>query len=89
MSIMASQITRVSQLFAQPFVQAQIIKENIKALCHWPLLGESTSDWWIPLTKGQQGRKCFLFNCHMLAMFFKLIDITFFVSCKSYNIWQF
>ena len=30
-----------------------IIKENIKALHHWPLWGESTSDQWIPLTKGQ------------------------------------
>ena len=30
-----------SRLFAHPFVQAQI-KENIKALGHWPLWGEST-----------------------------------------------
>ena len=41
-----------SRLFAQPFVQVQI-KENIKALRHWPLWRESTSVWWIPLTKGQ------------------------------------
>ena len=41
-----------SLLFAQLFVQTQI-KVNIKALCHWPLWGESTSDWWIPLTKGR------------------------------------
>ena len=40
------------------FVQVQI-KENIKALHHWPLWGESTGDWWIPLTKGQWHRKCF------------------------------
>ena len=32
-----------SQLFAQPLVQAHI-KENIKALRHWPLWGESTGD---------------------------------------------
>ena len=25
-----------------------MIKENIKAPCHWPLLGEFTGDWWIP-----------------------------------------
>ena len=51
MSVMASQITGIS-LFAQPYVQVQI-KENIKALHHWPLWEASTSAWWIPLTKGQ------------------------------------
>ena len=40
------------RLFAQPFVRAQI-KENIKALRHWPLWWESTGNRWIPLTKGQ------------------------------------
>ena len=30
---------------------------NIKAQLHWPLWGESTGDWWIPLTKGQQRGK--------------------------------
>ena len=30
-----------SPLFTQPFIQAQI-KENIKALRHWPLCGEFT-----------------------------------------------
>ena len=29
------------------------IKENIKALCHWPLCGEFTGDRWIPHTKCQ------------------------------------
>ena len=48
MKAMASQITGVySQLFAQPFVQAQL-KENFKAPSHWPLWGESTGDRWIP-----------------------------------------
>ena len=51
MSMMASQITGIS-IVAQPFVQAQI-KENIKALNHWPLWGEFPSDRWIPHTKGQ------------------------------------
>ena len=50
------------RLFAQPFVQAQI-KENIKALRHWPLWGESTGDRWIPFTKGQLRWKCF----HLIA----------------------
>ena len=36
-----------SRLFSQPFIQAQI-KENIKALCHWPLGGEIPGDRWIP-----------------------------------------
>ena len=40
-----------SGLFTQPFVQAQI-KENIKALRHWPLWGEFTGDRWIPRTQG-------------------------------------
>ena len=35
MSAMASVITGVSLLFAQPFVQTQI-KENIEAQRHWP-----------------------------------------------------
>ena len=34
-------------LFTQPFVLVQI-KENIKALRHWPLWREFPSDWWIP-----------------------------------------
>ena len=34
------------------FIQVQI-KENIKALRHWPLWGEFTGDQWIPHTKGQ------------------------------------
>ena len=47
-----------SRLFVQPFVQAQIT-ENVKALRHWPLWGESTSNRWIPLTKDQSRGKCF------------------------------
>ena len=36
-------ISPASRLLVQPFVQAQL-KENIKALHHWPLLGEFTGD---------------------------------------------
>ena len=50
MSVMGSQIPGIS--IAQSCAQAQI-KENIKVPRHWPLWGESTSDWWIPLTNGQ------------------------------------
>ena len=32
------------------------IKENNKALRHWPLWGESVGDRWIPLTKASDGR---------------------------------
>ena len=47
-----------SRLFTQPFIQMQI-KENIKALRHWPLCGEFTGDRWIPRTNGQLRGKCF------------------------------
>ena len=40
-----------SRLFTQPFIQVRL-KENNKALCHWPLCGEF-SDQWIPRTNGQ------------------------------------
>ena len=40
------------RLFTQPFIQMQI-KENIRALRHWPLRGEFTGDRWIPRRKGQ------------------------------------
>ena len=49
--VMASQITSL-MIFTQPFIRAQI-KENIKALHHWPLCGEFTRDQWIPRTNGQ------------------------------------
>ena len=54
MRVWMSLKSRAPWLFAQPFVQAQI-----QALCHWPLWGESTSDWWIPPTKGQLHRNYF------------------------------
>ena len=41
-----------SQLITEPFDLAQI-KENIKALRHWPLWWEFTGDRWIPRIKGQ------------------------------------
>ena len=40
-------ITRVLTVCSRCFVQVQI-KENIKALRHWPLWRESTDDWWFP-----------------------------------------
>ena len=47
-----------SRLLTQSFIQTQI-KENIKALRHWPLCGEFTGDRWIPRTNGQSRGKCF------------------------------
>ena len=38
------------------------IKENIKALRHWPLCREFTGDRWIPCTNGQVTRKMFPFD---------------------------
>ena len=39
-----------SRLFTQMFIQAQI-KENIKALRHWPFWAEFTGDRWIPASR--------------------------------------
>ena len=50
--------SQASRLFTQPFVQGQI-KENIKALRHWPLWGKFTGDLLIPRTKCQWRGKCF------------------------------
>ena len=55
-----------SRLFAEPFVQAQI-KENIKALRHWPLWGESTGDRWIPHQKAPVSRKMFPFDDFIIS----------------------
>ena len=52
MGTKASQITSLTIVFTQPFIQTQI-KENIKALRHWPLCGEFTGDRWIPRKNGQ------------------------------------
>ena len=43
-------ISLASQLFAWPFVAAEI-KENIEAPRHWPLWGESNGHRWIPLKR--------------------------------------
>ena len=48
-------------MFTQLFGQAQI-KENIKALRHWPLSREFTGDRWILRTKGPVSRKMFPFD---------------------------
>ena len=61
-----------SQLFAQPFAEAQI-EENIKALCHWPLWEKSTSDQWIPLAKGQLKEKCFHWMTSSCNIFYWLM----------------
>ena len=48
MNVMASQITSLTIVY--PFILEQI-KENIKAVRHWPLWGEFTGDRWISHTK--------------------------------------
>ena len=57
MGATASQITSLTIVYSI-VIQTQI-KENIKALCHWPLCGEFTGDRWIPCTNGQIRGKCF------------------------------
>ena len=47
-----------SRMSFPPIIRAQI-KKNTKVPRHWPLRGDSTGEWWIPLTKGQQHGKCF------------------------------
>ena len=51
MGAIASQVIGVSIVYLS-FIQAQI-KEEIKALRHCTLCGESTGHRWIPITKGQ------------------------------------
>ena len=60
MSVIVVQITGDST-FVQKFVLV-IVKENIKALCRCNLLGESTGDRQIPLTKGSVTQKAFTCN---------------------------
>ena len=47
MGAMVSQIARLTKfcLLLKQFIQAKI-KENFKALRHWPLCGEFTGDHW-------------------------------------------
>ena len=53
MGAMASQVTGAQIVYSTICSGAdQNWKENIKALRHWSLWGEFTSDRWIPLTKG-------------------------------------
>ena len=47
---MVSQITSISIVYATIFFKKQ---RKHQSSAHWPLLGESSGDWWIPLTKGQ------------------------------------
>ena len=42
----------ITRMIIQQFTQAYI-KGNIKGPRYWPFERESTSDRWIPLTKGQ------------------------------------
>ena len=57
MSIMASQITHNSTVFATAFKDN--IRENIKVPHSSPSWGESTDNWWILVTKGQLYGKLF------------------------------
>ena len=50
MSAVVPQITSLTIVYSTAYSE---IKENTKALSHWPLCGEFTGDQWIPHTKGQ------------------------------------
>ena len=51
MGTIASQITSLTIVYST--VYSVQIKENTKALRHWPLSGEFTEDLLIPRTNGQ------------------------------------
>ena len=57
MSAMGSQITGISFVCSSVCLGAD--QRNHRSSALLGLWGESTSDWWIPLTKGQSGGKCF------------------------------
>ena len=65
-----------SRWFTQAFIQAQI-KENRKALRHWPLWWGFTGHWWIPRTKGQWRGKGF----HLMTLTWILKGLCHFHDC--------
>ena len=71
-----------SRLLAQPFIQVQIT-ENIKALRHWPMCGELTSDRWVPRTNAVT-QKMFPFDD--VIMWFKFYR-RLFVTDQTRKVW--
>ena len=71
MSETASNITGVSIVCS--IVCSAADHKNTKVPYHWTLGGESTSDRWIPLTRGQWHGKCF----HLMTS-----------SCHANHSWQ-
>ena len=73
----------------QLFVQLQI-KENIKALRHWPLWGEFTSDWWIGLIHSDDNI-CFHPSVFFFVFFFSKVPSAIWPSslwskgCQGYG----
>ena len=51
MGAISSQINNLTIVYSAVYLGQ--IKENIKALRHWPLCGEFTVDRWIPRTNDQ------------------------------------
>ena len=57
--VMASQV-RLTRRFVQQLVDVSLTRrKQLRFFITVPLRGESTSDWWLPLTKGQQCGKLF------------------------------
>ena len=80
MSAMASQI--ISVFIVCITVGSAQLKENIKALCDWPLCGEFTGDRWILRTKGLVTRKI----CFHLMTFSWYRQFCEFSWCAVYSI---
>ena len=53
MSAMASKITNLTIVYSPVYMIQAHIKQNTKAMRHWPLWGEFTGDRWIPRTEDQ------------------------------------
>ena len=81
MGVMASQITSL-MISIQLLIQVQI-KENSKALRHWSLCGEITSDRWIPHTNGQKCGKCF----HLITSSWHHHIAACYIHCGNCKVW--
>ena len=60
MGAMASQITSVSIVYST--LCSGVNQRKYEASRHWPLWGEFTGDWWIPLAMGPWHGKCLRFD---------------------------
>ena len=75
MSVMVPQITGVSIVCS--IIGSGADHRKHKALCHWPLWGELTSNWWIPCKKRPVTRQMFPFDDVFMHKFVPLYNPQF------------